>query len=435
MELKFDLTLPHDLSSSYEKSLENLKTLYGQNPEEAKGLAWFDWPEKGGFELLEELKQKTEEIDFFYDLVVVLGIGGSYLGTKAINDLFGRSLETPYSQDKRRPIIFLGNNLSENDLLNKLAFIKEHSPVFCVVSKSGSTVEPMAAYCMLQKELSSQMSKEEFNERTFVITEARAENHLFNKTQEEQIKVLTIPEEMGGRFSVLSAASLVPLALAGINVRAIMQGAKVFFAELKEHEKQKTLPVIQYAAARFVTWTEGKRIELLAYNEPALAGFASWWQQLFAESEGKNAKGLFPTTSLFSTDLHSLGQYLQQGFPSIFETFLVYENYSLLNHSGPETRLRIPSNLESRALLGDKSGHYFFDLNQKIMAAARKAHSENKTPSCLITLPRMNERNLGYLLAFMQTACFLSARLLEVNPFDQPGVEVYKKELQQLTMT
>ena len=435
MELKLELKLTQDLSETYKKSLANLSELQEQSKdEETKGLTWFNWPEQGGFDLLSEIQEKKDSLAFYYDLIVVVGIGGSYLGAKAINDLFGVDLTQESQQKKRKPILFIGNNLSENYLLKNLTLIKQHSPVFCVVSKSGTTVEPLAAYSLLEEQMTSYFSKEELAERTFIITDQKENNPLLNKSKEEKTHLIHIPKEMGGRFSVLSAASLVPLALAGHKVKSLMQGSQRFFQELNSPQDKK-LAVAEYASARFLTWEQGKRIELLAYNEPSLGGLASWWQQLFAESEGKKAKGLFPTTSLYSTDLHSLGQYLQEGCPSIFETFLLYEDHSPLGLEEAETRLRIPSNLKARALLGDKCGHYFFDLNQKIMTAAQKAHEKNDIPYCKITLPKLTEMNLGYLLSFFQTACALSAMLLEVNPFDQPGVEIYKRELQQLTMS
>ncbi len=234
MELKLELKLTQDLSETYKKSLANLSELQEQSKdEETKGLTWFNWPEQGGFDLLSEIQEKKDSLAFYYDLIVVVGIGGSYLGAKAINDLFGVDLTQESQQKKRKPILFIGNNLSENYLLKNLTLIKQHSPVFCVVSKSGTTVEPLAAYSLLEEQMTSYFSKEELAERTFIITDQKENNPLLNKSKEEKTHLIHIPKEMGGRFSVLSAASLVPLALAGHKVKSLMQGSQRFFQKIK----------------------------------------------------------------------------------------------------------------------------------------------------------------------------------------------------------
>ena len=283
MELKFDFT-PREESEeeNYNKTIKHLAELQEQaKNENTEGLAWYNWPQKGGFELLKEIRQKTESLDFFYDLVVVVGIGGSYLGTKAVNDLFGASHGLSHNHSSRKPILFVGNDLSEHELIKKLEIIENHSPVFCVVSKSGSTFEPMAAYCALQEQMNSLLNTEQIAERTFVITDDKENNPLLRQAKEDKCHIIFIPKAMGGRFSILSAASMVPLALAGHKVKQIMQGAASFFNELEDKSPQKNLAVAQYACTRFAAWNKGKRIELLAINEPTLCGLAAWWQQLF----------------------------------------------------------------------------------------------------------------------------------------------------------
>lgn len=436
MEVKVELNFMENkesdkLDSIYQKSLSNLSSLQEQaHHSESKNLAWYNWPEKAGFELIQQLENDIAHINYYYDLIVVIGIGGSYAGTKAVDDLFGTSLTQNNLQGKCKPVFYLGHNLSENYLLDAIEIIRDFNPIICVVSKSGKTIEPNIAYCVLEEYLISRYSKAEILERTFIMTGEEKSPLLENFDTNKQ-KIFPIPKDMVGRFSILSSASIVPLTLAGHNTTALMRGAHEFFEHIKEQSQQGSLHTASYASARFLAWEQGKKIELLAYNEPKLQGFSSWWQQLLAESEGKDSKGLFPVASQYSTDLHSLGQYLQEGYPSIFETFLLQEE-SQTKMNGVEKRLRIPVNERSRSLLGNKCGHYLSDLNTKIMLAAEEAHSSRGVPCCKIKVQRMTEHSLGYLLAFFQTSCVLSSNLLEINPYNQPGVEVYKKELREM---
>ena len=368
------------------------------------------------------------KIPYYYDTVVVIGIGGSYSGTKAVDDLFGISF-TQKSSSARKPILYLGSNLSEKEFHQKLEFLKERHPVFCLISKSGKTLEPNVAFCTAWEAMKERYDENELAERTFVVTDPEPsflrEISLFKKEQ-----IFSIPQNVGGRFSVFSAASLIPLCLAGHHSKEFVRGGEEFFNELEE-EKESTLESLLYAPARFLAWQEGKKLELLAYHESSLNGFTLWWQQLFAESEGKNSKGLFPTSSFYSRDLHSVGQYLQEGTPCLFETFLKIGKIQSLN-SRIESKLRVPSTELARSLLGNATGHTISDLNQKIMEATQRAHAGRQIPHCTITLEKLDEHSLGKMLAFFQTTCMLSATFLDVNPYNQPGVEAYKSEMREL---
>lgn len=414
------------------KNRENFFELKKQAEQEAEGggpLSWFNYPLNSGLELVEQLETLRSETSFYYNLVVVVGIGGSFSGTKAVNDLFGVVREGP-SKSHRKPILFLGNNLSERDAIEKLELIENYEPVICVVSKSGTTLETSIAHCILEESLASRYSKRDIEKRTFYATHETG-SPLLNHLETPGDKLSPIPSDIVGRYSLFTSASLLPLALAGHNIRDLMKGACDFFQKAKE-EDQSTLESLSYACYRYLAWEEGKRIEVMAYHEPHLEGLSIWWQQLFAESEGKNSKGLFPIPSLFSRDLHSIGQYLQEGFPSVFETFLIVENGGLSSESSLQKRIRIPTNDKARKLLGQASGHYLTNLNEQIMTASYKAHTSRGVPCCKIVLNQLTELSFGSLLAFFQTSCVLSAKLLEVNPYNQPGVESYKKEFSNL---
>ena len=434
MKLKFSVHFPEknhkEMEEINKKNLANFLTLKDQaEREKSSPLNWFNYPTDHGPAFLERLEELSSDVNFYYNLVVVIGIGGSYTGTKAINDFFGIDLSSS-QKTHLKPILFLGHNLSENDTLNKLDLIDNYDPLICVISKSGKTLETSIAHCLLEEHLKKRYSEKDIQKRTFFVT-SETESPLLKNKKNLENRIAPIPEEIVGRFSIFTSASLLPLYFAGHKVKEILKGASEFLQQLKNEEKE-ALDTLAYASARFLAWNENKRIEILAYNEPGFEGLSLWWQQLFAESEGKESKGLFPSPSLFSRDLHSLGQYLQDGFPNVFETFLTLGENHAASAGTSERRLRVPTNERSRELLGKVSGHYLSNLNEQIMLATQKAHLSRNIPCCRIHLDRMSEHNLGALLAFFQITCVLSAKLLDVNPYDQPGVESYKKELNTL---
>lgn len=429
------LTVEVSLNEEDKKTLEHLQTTNLENleqlcdPSEENNL-WYNWPENGGKALVGEISTLGENLPYYYDLVVVVGVGGSYTGTKAVHDLFGTSLLDEKSHSQKKPILFCGYHLSESYLKKQLSILDRHKPVICVVSKSGKTLEPNAIYSVISSHLRNKFSQKEIAERTFFMTSEK-DSPLLEEFSKEKVRSFSIPSGIVGRFSVLSAASLVPLALAGHNIKALMRGADEFFKKL-EAKEENLLSSLIYAPARFLAWKKGKSIELLAHKEPELEGLGLWWQQLFAESEGKQEKAIFPLASLFSRDLHSVGQFIQEGSKSIFETFLFTAGVQSEEAKDKESRIRVPTDERSRKILGKASGHYLDDLNEKIMKASRKAHSLREVPSCTLNIGVLDESRLGFLFAFFQTTCVLGSFLLEVNPYNQPGVEAYKSELRTL---
>ena len=430
VEVDFNESTLASLKNLQVKNLENLDRLKEQSEDPSeKNSLWYQWPENGGKKLCQDLEGIASKLPYFHDLVVVIGVGGSYTGTKAVDDLFGTTTSSKESSTLK-PILFCGYHLSESYLQKQIHIIDQHKPVLCIVSKSGKTLEPNAIYSILSNHLKKRFTEEEIQDRTFFITSEK-ESPLLKNSSSENKNFFSIPDGIVGRFSVLSAASLVPLALAGHNIKALMRGADDFFQQLEDKDPSLMESLI-YAPARFLSWQEGKSIELLAYQEPGLEGLGLWWQQLFAESEGKQEKAIFPMSSLFSRDLHSIGQYIQEGSKSIFETFLLTKTIQSETNTSNESRIRIPADERSRQLLGKASGHYLNDLNEKIMKASRKAHSKRGVPNCTLEVGVLNESRLGFLIAFFQTTCVLGSFLLEVNPYNQPGVEAYKKELQTM---
>jgi glucose-6-phosphate isomerase len=416
-----------ELKPYSELANKRFKNFFQDGIEESPNLGWFSWPQKHGFELLETIqKEISSDIKEFYDCVVVVGIGGSYLGTAAIYDLLS-SFDSS-STSKNLPLFFLGNNLSENYLQNFLAKIERFHPLVVVVSKSGGTVEPSVAFAIMDQYLQKRFSKKESISRTVLITDEN-KGDLYNLSIRDGYKRFVVPDNIGGRYSVLTAVSLVPLLLGGYPLKELMAGAADVFADFSSDNSSYKKFLNDYVGFRKKAWDEGKRIEVLAYNEPCLLRFSEWWKQLFAESEGKDGKGLFPTQMLYSTDLHSLGQYVQEGPRIVAETFLVFEDLDSSAGDVIEKRIRIPTNSSLLPVVDKCSGYYLDDLNKKVIDAAHKAHLEGGVPCFRLSVPRLNSYYLGSLIAFFQTACALSATLLQVDPFNQPGVEAYKENL------
>ena len=417
-----------DLIHWQSKGLEAFQKLRQKKEQHGQDVGWLDWPSEGGFSLLDELDETLRTIPVFYDLVLVIGIGGSYAGYRGLYELFRHSFDDHVrpSQPKKK-MLSIGHNLSEKMLIELLETLDGYKPICLVISKSGTTAETTLAYSLVDRYLINRFGMQEAKERTLLVTdkEKGVLSELSNKYKHITFQV---PSTIGGRYSVLTAVGMLPLMLSGFHTRRLMEGADAFFSSIQENSISETNPMIQYAALRRLLWEEGKRIEFLVYNEPSMAMFVEWWKQLFCESEGKNDKGLFPTGALFSTDLHSLGQYLQEGFPGCFETFLLFDEYPQASTQKVETRLRAHVS-ESFPTLKHFQGRFFHDINQAAMQAACAAHGERGTPCYVLKLPKCNEFYIGYLIAFFQTTCAVSSMLLGVNPFNQPGVEDYKKKL------
>lgn len=383
-------------------------------------LGWLDLPDTFPEETLAAIQDCAKDLSSRCDYVICIGIGGSYLGAKALL----AALKPPFKQtdDLSPEILFAGQHIGEDYLVSLLTFLGDKSFGIVVISKSGTTTEPAIAFRLLKKLLIEKVGQLEASQRIVAITDPE-EGALRQMAQEEEYKTFAIPKNIGGRFSVLTPVGLLPLALAGLDIRALLGGAREMRRQISDrNSRSEENPVIQYAAARYVLYQQqGKKIELLASFTPELRYLGEWWQQLFAESEGKSGKGLFPVTASFTTDLHSLGQWIQEGERILFETFLLV----------PRARLSTVVSFEQHD--GDGlnylAGKSLSFINEKACRGTMQAHREGGVPIIEITLSALDERALGALVFFFEAAVAVSGYLIGVNPFDQPGVEAYKRNM------
>lgn len=424
----------HVLAEDTRKKMESLEStalekLYSLKERTCLGsdfLGWWDWPEHAGFEVLRQIQSRRFDVSF--DLIVVVGIGGSFAGTKAVAEALRHQYadQTLNVSQRYLPIVYAGNNLSERSLLELLDLMEEYDPVINVISKSGGTIEPNLAFRILEESLYKRYGHDAAK-RIFITTQSD-KNPLCELAGKRAYTTFPIPEDVGGRYSVFTAAGLVPLTLAGYDTKQLLAGADRLFSEFRSDASAKH-PALQYACFRKCAWDEGKTLDILAYREPKLAALVEWWKQLFAESEGKDAKGLMPMGMSYSTDLHSLGQYLQEGPACMIESFLdVGPLRSLV-----ETRVKIPvDDISENRSVEFLFNRYLSDVDEAAWKASLNAHSERGIPCIELKLSHLDEYHLGYLLAFFQVACGVGALLLGVNPFNQPGVEIYKKEMHRI---
>ena len=394
---------------------------------------WFDYPARRGWPVLDSVEQFVRKNDTFFDLVIVTGIGGSYAGARAVSEALSHAFAHAMPRSSRIPVVFAGHNLSENSLLELLDLCDRRQPVVNVISKSGTTTEPAVAFRVLRSYLEKRFGEREAARRIVVTTDAK-KGALRALAREKSYRAFEIPDDIGGRFSVLTPVGTLPLALAGFDVRAMMEGADSVFAGLREAIPAGAgAAAVEYASLRKAAWDAGKRIEVLSVADPRLSGYVEWWKQLFGESEGKGGLGIFPAGFLSTTDLHSMGQYLQDGVRNLIETFLVFEKAVVplapLAQDTVERRLAVPAQNANSDELGYLEGRHIDDLNMTVTQSAQLAHADGNVPVFEVRAPRLDEYHLGALFAFHETVCGISALLLGVNPFDQPGVEDYKRNL------
>ncbi|MBQ7036760.1 MAG: glucose-6-phosphate isomerase [Clostridia bacterium] len=371
---------------------------------------WLTLPKDYDRNELEKIEKAAAKIQSTSDALVVIGIGGSYLGAKAALEWLGGG---------KTEIIFAGNTLSGTALYDALESVRDRDFSVNVISKSGTTTEPAVAFRFFKALLEEKYGKEGARERIYATTD-KEKGALRALAEKEGYETFVIPDNIGGRFSVLSAVGLLPIAASGVNVREIMEGAEAAYGEYLEIDMKKN-PCYRYAAVRNALYRSGKKIELLANYEPCLVYFSEWWKQLFGESEGKDGKGIFPAAASFSTDLHSLGQYVQDGQRILFETVLRVEK--------PKKNLVIPSDAENLDGLNFIAGVDVDSVNEKAFLGTALAHYDGGVPCLTINIPELTPYYFGYMVYFFEKACGISGYLLGVNPFDQPGVEAYKKNM------
>ena len=381
-------------------------------------LGWLDLPVNYDKDEFRRIKESAEKIKKDSEVLVVLGIGGSYLGARAVIE-FIKSNNYNLLKKDTPDIYFGGNTISSSAVAELIQLIDGRDFSINVISKSGTTTEPAIAFRIFKEILEKKYGKEEAAKRIYVTTD-RQKGALKALADAEGYETFVVPDDVGGRYSVLTAVGLLPIAVAGIDIDALMQGA----ADAREAYASDDLDnndCYRYAAVRNMLYRDGKAIEMLAAYEPSMTLWCEWFKQLFGESEGKDGKGLFPASAIFSTDLHSLGQYIQQGERCLFETVLWVKE--------PKTDVEIgfeEANGDGLNFVAGKTVHY---VNRKAFEGTVLAHTDGDVPNIILELDKQDEYNLGYMIYFFEKACGLSGYLLGVNPFDQPGVESYKKNM------
>ena len=381
-------------------------------------LGWVDLPTRTPEELIDEINTTARDLRHDCDIVVCIGIGGSYLGAKAVIEALNDSFAAYRTNPKIPTILFAGHNIGEDYLFELQELLRGKKFGIIVISKSGTTTEPAIAFRILKAQLEETVGREEAARRIIAITDAKR-GALRQLATQEGYKTFVIEDSVGGRFSVLSPVGLLPIAVAGYDIRALMEGA----AEMQRStiNANATNPAAVYAAARNILYNEGKKIEILVNYNPKLHYIAEWWKQLYGESEGKDHKGIFPAAVDNSTDLHSMGQWIQDGERTIFET--------VLSVSETKHELAIPTDEQNLDGLNYIAGMRVDRVNKMAEIGTRIAHIDGGVPNLTITIPRLDEYCLGSLIYFFEKACGISGYILEVNPFNQPGVEDYKRNM------
>lgn len=383
---------------------------------------WLQLPTNYDKKEFKRIKKAAEKIKKDSEVFVVIGIGGSYLGARAVIESLTHTFYNLLPNKKTPQIFFVGNNISPNYVNDLIECIGNRNLSINVISKSGTTTEPAIAFRIFREFMESKYGIDEARKRIYVTTD-KTRGALKKLSNEEEYETFVIPDNIGGRYSVLTAVGLLPIAVSGIDIDKLMYGAKN--AQDKYNERSvKYNECYQYAVARNILYTQNKTTEILVNYEPKMQYFTEWWKQLYGESEGKDGKGIFPAGAMFTTDLHSLGQYIQDGRRNLFETVI-----SIKKSASDIMIKRDADNIDGLNFVADKTMDY---VNKKAMEGTIEAHVAGGVPNIMIEMEKLDEENLGELIYFFELACGISGKILGVNPFDQPGVEAYKKNMFRL---
>ncbi len=383
-------------------------------------LGWVDLPNEIEETLIRSIEQLAEKIRKKAEIFVVIGIGGSYLGARAVIEALSHNFQYLKKESKNPLIVYAGQNISEDYLADLLEILDHKDYALAVISKSGTTTEPAIAFRILKNHLEKKYGKKEACERIIAITD-KAKGALKKLATDEGYPTFIVPDDVGGRYSVLTPVGLLPIAIAGFDIRKLIKGAR----DMQELNLQTSSidknPMTLYAATRNALYKKGKLIEILVNYQPNLFYLTEWWKQLYGESEGKEGKGIFPAGVNFTSDLHSMGQYIQEGQRILFETVLSVEK--------PEKNLAVPTDKNDLDGLNYIAGKKLHEVNNMAELGTSLAHVEGGVPNIQIQIPQVNAYYIGQLIYFFEMACALSGYILNVNPFDQPGVEAYKKNM------
>ena len=408
------------LLSVAQKAEEAIKTLHKGNGKGNDFLGWLHLPSSISEAELSDIEAAAKQLKERCEIVVVIGIGGSYLGAKAVLEALSDTFIQMQSKQNNPLVLFAGQNIGEDYLYELQRILQNRQFGLINISKSGTTTEPALAFRLLKKQLEDQVGKNEAKHRIIAITDA-AKGALRKLADKEGYKTFVIPDNVGGRFSVLTPVGLLPIAVAGYDIRQLVGGAIAMENACGENIPFMENPAAIYAATRNILYKGGKKIEILVNFNPKLHFFAEWWKQLYGESEGKDHLGIFPASVDFTTDLHSMGQWIQDGERTIFETVLSVKEM--------KRKVVIPTDEENLDGLNFLAGKRVDEVNKMAELGTQIAHVDGGVPNLKIEIPAITEYYLGQLIYFFEKACGISGYILGVNPFDQPGVEAYKKNM------
>ena len=424
--LKLDISKVYDFVSKDEiialekQTAQSLQKLTSGSGPGNDFLGWLNLPSDITEDEIRDIEDTASRLAEKVDYVVVIGIGGSYLGARFFIEAMSSSFEWLKPGGHHPRILFAGQNLVEDYHAELSEFLKDKQFGIVVISKSGTTTEPAIAFRIFKKQLEEQAGKENAGKLIVAITD-QSKGALRKLSEIEGYKTFVIPDDTGGRYSVLTPVGLLPIALAGFSIRDFISGARAIQSASLENGELLKNPSALYAATRYALYKKGKKIEILANYHDKLVFLSEWWKQLYGESEGKENKGIFPASVYFTADLHSMGQYIQEGERHIFET--------VVSVSAPDKHLDIPADKDNYDQLNFLAGKRISEVNAMAELGTMLAHVDGGVPNIRIEIDRINEYNLGQLVYFFELACGISGYLLGINPFDQPGVEAYKKNM------
>ncbi len=383
-------------------------------------LGWMNLPSSITEEELVSIENTASRLAGKSDVVVVIGIGGSYLGAKAVNDALSHNFEMLKEKRESPLMIFAGHNIGEDYMQELTETLDSYNYSIVVISKSGTTTEPALAFRILKDHLTAKVGTEEAVSRIVALTD-ESKGALRQLAEQEGFETYVIPDDVGGRFSVFTPVGLVPLAISGFDIRELVSGAIAMEEKCLASDSYEENPALLYAATRNALYRSGKKIEILVNYHNKLHYISEWWKQLFGESEGKDGKGIFPAAVDNSTDLHSMGQYIQEGERILFETVISVKK--------SEHNVKVPSDVKDLDKLNYLAGKRIDEVNKMAELGTTLAHIDGGVPNIRIEIPEINAKNLGGLMQFFEIACGISGYMLNVNPFNQPGVEAYKKNM------
>jgi len=383
-------------------------------------LGWTDLPFSVDEALITKIETAASRFREKSEVSVVVGIGGSYLGARAVTEALSPHFNLLKKKAGNPVMLFAGNNISEDYLAELLQVLDEKDYTITVISKSGTTTEPALSFRLLREHMEKKYGKAEMRQRIIAITD-KEKGALKQLAGEEGYETFVVPDDVGGRYSVLTPVGLLPIAIAGFDIRALLQGAQNMAAFSATTSKIDENPVATYAAVRNALYAKGKTTEIMVNYEPRLFYFTEWWKQLYGESEGKENKGIFPAGVSNTTDLHSMGQYIQEGIRNLFETVLSVEK--------PKHKLTIPSDVANLDKLNYIAGKRISEVNHMAELGTTLAHVDGGVPNLKVTIPEISEETLGEVIYFYEMACAVSGYIIGINPFDQPGVEAYKRNM------